>query len=353
MSRGSVPLPLLLFLLLTATTTTKGLKAGHDNFIPCSGGTTSGSIIDEILCDPDGLVPPVESHNICQLLMKCGEKAGHVRVVMFLAATFTAPDANIVRSSNSYSASAFASAFPSASASVASTAENVTTEDDGDVDDRTSINLLKELVVASYKLNGSSSTSTTSKTNNDDNTSTSSTAFSPSSILLVVAIKDPFQVATWHSAALDGTLTRGAVEDVERRAGTPLDQQYFSSAVVHVAQELCQKSTRPRGSRALRDIALTVVWIAFVAAFFALLLTIVVALLRAHHRAGRSRRVEAGHEQVRRKESSRPFAITSTSEIQDLGAVYYKSSGKVLLATMDITAVPPHNCSSTDNLLHN
>lgn len=77
----------------------------------------------------------------------------------------------------------------------------------------------------------------------------------------------------------------------------------------------------------------------------------VTALLRAHHRAGKTRPIEAGHEQVRRKESCRPFAVTSTSEIQDLGAVYYKSSGKVLLATMDITAVPPQDCSSTDNLL--
>lgn len=298
-------------ILLTVTTTLRGLEVSLGRLESC--GRNGASHIDHALCDPDHLVSPEDSHNINELLKRCGDESGHVKVMVFLAANITLHD--------------------NVQATITNPTTTVTTGviqhsgdgRGGDGDRAKDIDLLREQVVASNNL-----------------TTTSS------SVILLVAIREPFQMVTWRSdPELHGEPMNTTMEEALQQANTSMDQQYFTSTVVHVAYYLCQ-SVPVSSSRSQRYIILTVVWIAFLVAFIALLVTVAVVLIKVRYQALAKARAEAELERAQSQRRPAPRA----SGIQDFTMVSFKSTGHVLLGSTDITAVPAaQDCSSTDNLL--
>ncbi|KAG0694455.1 hypothetical protein GWK47_027236 [Chionoecetes opilio] len=156
------------------------------------------------------------------------------------------------------------------------------------------------------------------------------------------------KMATWRSDSQRFTLLKALHNNT-----APLDQQRFTAAVVHVAQDLCQ-SERVSRSKPQSRIIFTILWIAFTIMFVALLVAIAVVLIRGYREAVGWARTEEGQQMVR---PARSQLFARGSDIQDFSAVSFLSTGHVLLGTMDIAAVmdiavvPQQGCTSTDNLL--
>ncbi|XP_063870469.1 uncharacterized protein LOC135105815 isoform X3 [Scylla paramamosain] len=111
-----------------------------------------------------------------------------------------------------------------------------------------------------------------------------------------------------------------------------------------------QSSQGSVSSWPVRYITLTVTWIAFTVCFAALLLAIAVILIKVRIQAQKTRE-ERNREEAGQRTSRLTFP--RASDIHNWSHASFKSTGHVLLGTTDIVAVPPHDCTSTDNLLEN
>ncbi|XP_045101657.1 uncharacterized protein LOC123498539 isoform X2 [Portunus trituberculatus] len=294
-------------ILLLATTTLPGLGAEHQ-LESCGDG--GGSLIDHVLCDPNHLVQPVNRQVFIEVLTRCGEDTG-LRLLVFLAATLPHDTGDVEASTTPVTTT------------IMSTKQS---SGDGSMGSR-GITHLKERVVAANNL---------------------TTTSSP--VILLVGVKDQLKMATWWSDSLSGVLTTSTIQEAQKNASNFMDQQLFIDAIVHVACYLCQSVRGGGNSWSVQQIVLTATWIAFTVSFVVLLLAIAVILIKGRIDAQKYR-AEKSKAEAGQRASIVTFA--RASDTHDWSRASFKSTGHVLLGTTDIKAVPPHDCTSTDNLLEN
>ncbi|MPC25665.1 hypothetical protein E2C01_018789 [Portunus trituberculatus] len=290
-------------ILLLATTTLPGLGAEHQ-LESCGDG--GGSLIDHVLCDPNHLVQPVNRQVFIEVLTRCGEDTG-LRLLVFLAATLP-HDSDVEPSTTPVTTT------------VMSTKQS---SGDGSMGSR-GITHLKERVVAANNL---------------------TTTSSP--VILLVGVKDQLKMATWWSDSLSGVLTTSTIQEAQKNASNFMDQQLFIDAIVHVACYLCQQMNpampRLTLTHAIRGPSES-------AAREGCKKTQAVILIKGRIDAQKYR-AEKSKAEAGQRASIVTFA--RASDTHDWSRASFKSTGHVLLGTTDIKAVPPHDCTSTDNLLEN
>ncbi|KAK8377632.1 hypothetical protein O3P69_013941 [Scylla paramamosain] len=298
-----------LFLLLAANTLPGAGLAAEYHLKSCGEG--GGSLIDHVLCDPDHLVQPVNRRVVIEVLTRCGEKTGHMPLV-FLAATLP------------HDGDAKPTTTP-ITTTTTGTKQSSGGGGEGDGEGSRGIAHLKELVVAANNL-----------------------TTTPTPVILLVGVRE--QMAMWWSDSLNGVLTNATIQEAQQNASHFKDHQLFIDATVQVAWYLCQSSQGSVSSWPVRYITLTVTWIAFTVCFAALLLAIAVILIKVRIQAQKTRE-ERNREEAGQRTSRLTFP--RASDIHNWSHASFKSTGHVLLGTTDIVAVPPHDCTSTDNLLEN
>ncbi|XP_042210817.1 uncharacterized protein LOC121858438 [Homarus americanus] len=290
---------LVIFLsLVTGVNVNDSLPAPWSNPEVCgSPQDPTRNIQGDTLCDPDRILSRMEYTEMAKKLKKCREDAGtDTHVIVFLAANASFPD------------------------------------DSGKGDKIARVNtssgerLLKK-VVTSYDLTNKSP------------------------VILVVAVKEPFQIVEWVSSSLTSVLAEEDRQVAMRAAGSIHEvHQHFSTSIFHTLHSFCEVIHWKHERYTTKWIILTVTWIVFVVAFLSGLVVIIICFIKAR----RSRFKNAPPPRPQGTERSNPGRTNAnplSGDMHELTTLSYRTTEHVLLGTTDITAVASHSCASTDNLL--
>ncbi|XP_068226354.1 uncharacterized protein [Palaemon carinicauda] len=170
-----------------------------------------------------------------------------------------------------------------------------------------------------------------------------------SAIFMVVG-KEPFNVSFWYSDSLQSSFSPSTDQDtlLSNLSESFSVDNNFPLAVNRLIYFFCKKVHAPPYRPAKWD-ALTLVWMIFVIILIALVTGTVIHLIMVRYKAVHKVDSPGELRQIRGRPSLGPLSM----EMEDFGSTPFQPSGNLLLSTADVTAVTPHQQSSSSraNLL--